>query len=228
MNIFKRKEDDLLAHNIAIAANFEFSPQEFYDRVEAELTARKIPGISISRVEYSEGGLLSYKRTYLRVIRERLAFDACAAPFGTEFFFSYRSVYSPLRVQLWHLLVVFLTFGSIFLMLVRPLGLFFAGLAVLSLIFATIQAFQNAVAAALGDLDSFLMKIPGFGPIYETWFRKDTYYRQDTRLTYLEIIPRLVQKIMDEITAKDGVKLINQYERAPILGDLYKRRPKTD
>jgi hypothetical protein len=230
MNIFKKKEDDLLAHNIAVAANFEFLPNEFYDRVEAELEARKIPGIAISRVEYAEGGLLSHKRTYLRVIRERLAFDTCAAPFGTEFFFSYRSVYSPPRVQLWHLLVVLVTFYLIFVALIRPLGFFFASLAVLSLVFATIQVFQNAVAASLGDLDSLLLKIPGFGPIYEAWFRKDTYYRQDTRLIYLEIIPRLVQMIMDEITAKDGVKLMNQYERAPILGDLYKpkRKPTTE
>ena len=78
------------------------------------------------------------------------------------------------------------------------------------------------------DIDGFLLKIPAFGPLYEVWFRKDTYYRQDTRLVYLETIPRLVQKIIEDITAKDGVKLVNHYERAPILGELYKRRVKPE
>jgi hypothetical protein len=224
MSLFKKKEDEVLAHNIAVAPNFSFSPQEFYDRVEAELKARQIPGIAVSRVEYAEGGLLSMRRTYLRVIRERFAFDTCAAPFGTEFFFSCRSVHSPARVELWHLLLVFLVFGLLYWALLEPLGMVYAAIAVLSLVFATIQVFQRAVASNLADLDGFLIKIPGFGPIYESWFRKDTYYRQDTRLIYLETIPRLVQEIIEEITAAKGVKIMNHYERTPILGGLYQRK----
>src|SRR5687767_5764392 len=94
---FKAKEDEVLNHAISIVPGFHFSPQEFYDMIEKELAARKIPGLEISRVEYAEGGLFSDKRLYLRMIRERLAFDACASPFGTEFFFSCRTVYSPVR-----------------------------------------------------------------------------------------------------------------------------------
>ena len=43
------------------------------------------------------------------------------------------------------------------------------------------------------DLDTRkLMKIPVVGPIYENWFRKETYYRQDTRLVYLKLLPELI------------------------------------
>jgi hypothetical protein len=224
----KKKGDEILNHSISVIADFSFSPQQFYDRVEEELSARKIPGLTISRVEYAEGGLLSDKRVYFRAIRERFAFDTCAAPFGSEFFFSSRSVYSPPKLEIWHVLVIILVFAGIYRALVEPLGLVYAAIAVLSIAFAMIQIFKNIVASNLSDIDGFLLKIPALGPLYEVWFRKDTYYRQDTRLVYLETIPRLVQKIVEEITAKDGVKLVSHYERAPILGELYKRRVKPE
>src|SRR6266576_1264072 len=104
---FKSKKDEVLNHWIAFAELFSFPPQEFYQLIEKQLTERKIPGLEISRVEYGEGGLLSDQRMYLRMIRERLAFDTCAAPFGSGFFFSCRTVYSPVVVRLWHLLAVF-------------------------------------------------------------------------------------------------------------------------
>lgn len=222
MFAFKPKTDEVLNHWISIAENFSFQPQEFYERLEKELIARQIPGLKISRVEYGEGGLLSDKRIYLRLIRERLAFDTCAAPFGTDFFFSCRTVYSPAVVRLWHVLLVAALFTVIFGLLVKPLGTIFAVVAVFGLIITIAQIFQNTIVMELADLDSFLIKIPAIGPIYERWFRKDTYYRQDTRLVYLEIVPKLVQMLADELTASKGVKLIRQYQRAPILGDLYK------
>jgi hypothetical protein len=42
---------------------------------------------------------------------------------------------------------------------------------------------------------------------------------------YLEIVPKLIDELIQEITAAKGVKLVRQYDRAPILGDLYKPRP---
>ena len=53
----------------------------------------------------------------------------------------------------------------------------------------------------------------------------DSYYRQDTRLVYLDIVPKLVQTIAEEMTAAKGVKLVRQYSRAPVLGELYKPQP---
>jgi len=219
---FKRKKDEVLQHSISIVPGFSYAPQEFYDVVVKELAAHKVPGLDISHVEYAEGGLLSDKRIYLRMIRERLAFDACAAPFGTDYFFSCRTVYSPVVVKLWHIVVAFGFFAVIFSLLAKPLGDQFAAIAVLGLLVAIAQVFRNTIALGLSDLDAFLLKMPVISPIYERWFRKETYYRFDTRVAYLEIVPHLIQKLIDDITAAKGVKLVRKYQRGPILGELYK------
>ncbi|MEO7216326.1 hypothetical protein [Mucilaginibacter sp.] len=67
----------------------QFSSQEFYSTVETIVKERAIPKVKVSRVNYSEGGLLSNKREYLRIERGEDIFDICAAPFGTGFFISY-------------------------------------------------------------------------------------------------------------------------------------------
>ena len=41
-------------------------------------------------------------------------------------------------------------------------------------------------------------------------------------MTYLEIVPKLIEGLIDDITATKGVKLVRQYERRPIFGELYK------
>ena len=211
---FKRKKEQVLQHSILIAPNFSYAPQE--------LAAHKVPGLEISRVEYAEGGLLSDKRIYLRMIRERLAFDACAAPFGTDFFFSCRTVYSPVRIKLWHVVVIVGLFALVFLPLAKLLGASLAAVAVFGLVLAIAQIFRNTVALGLSDLDATLLKTPAIGPVYERVFRKETYYREDTRWVYLEIVPKLIDSLIDEITAAKGVKLVRRYERRPIFGELYK------
>ena len=55
----ENKKGDILGHWIAFHDNFSFSPQEFYEAIEKELQARKIPGMEISREEFAEGGLLA-------------------------------------------------------------------------------------------------------------------------------------------------------------------------
>jgi len=222
---FKSKKDEVLNHWIAFVESFSFPSQEFYQLVEKGLAERKIPGLEISRVEYSEGGLLSDQRIYLRMIRERLAFDMCAAPFGSGFFFSCRTVYSPVVLRWWHLLLALIFFNLAFGLLLPLLGLRYAIIAEVALLVAIIQVFRNSAAAKLSDLDATLLKIPVVGPIYERWFRKDTYYRQDTRLVYLEAVPKLVKELAEEVTATKGVKLVRQYQSAPVLGELYKPQP---
>ena len=74
----------------------------------------------------------------------------------------------------------------------------------------------------LPDLDTALIRTPVIGPIYEAWIRKETYYRVDTRLMYLMTIPAIVKALADETVSAKGVKLVQQFERAPILHELYK------
>src|ERR1700733_3535370 len=126
---FENKKGDILGHWIAFHDNFSFSPQEFFDTLEKELQARKIPGMEISQQEFSEGGLLSDKRIYLRMFRERLALYPGAAPFGLGYFFSCLTVYVPALVRLWHILAALGFFGIVGGLLVKPLGITFATVA---------------------------------------------------------------------------------------------------
>src|SRR5437660_1190883 len=119
---FKSKKGEVLNHWIGFADSFNYPSQEFYATLEKELEARKIPNLDISRVEWAEGGLLSDKRIYLRMIRERLAFDTCAAPFGTGYFFSCRTVYTPAVLELWHIIVLWIVFNIIYGLLAKLLG----------------------------------------------------------------------------------------------------------
>src|SRR5690606_19129689 len=118
--------------------------QDFYERLERQLLERKVPGLEISREEYAEGGLLSHRRVYLRFIRERLAFDTCAAPFGSGFFFSCRTVYSPVLLRLWHVLVLLGLLGGLYLLFARYLGFVFAAIATGGFVIAIAQVIRNA------------------------------------------------------------------------------------
>jgi hypothetical protein len=222
---FKSKRDEVLEHWISFADGFNQPSQEFYALIKKELDARKIPSMEMSDVEYAEGGLLSDRRLYLRMMRERLAFDLCAAPFGNTYFFSCRTVHSPPVLRLWHLAVAGAFFWGLSALFLNMLGLWFAVIAMVTLILAIAEVFRNAVAMGLNDLDNALMKIPILSPIYENWFRKDTYYRQDARLAYLAIIPAIVKKAAEDVTGAKGIKLTRRYERTPVLGELYKPVP---
>src|SRR6267154_284593 len=116
---FENKKGEVLNSWIIPVDGFNCPSEEFYAAVEQQLAARKIPSMDITRQEFSEGGLLSDQRTYLRLMRERLAIVTCAAPFGSIFFFSCRTVYVPALVRLWHLLAAFaFFFAAVYLLVI--------------------------------------------------------------------------------------------------------------
>src|SRR5258708_2732638 len=219
---FENKRGEILDSWILFADSFSYPPQEFYSSLDKEMTARKIPSMEISREEFCEGGMLSDKRIYLRLFRERLALYTCAAPFGTGYFFSFRAVYVRALVRLWHILAFIVFFGLIGSLLVRLLGFSFAVAALVTLIFAIAAVFRNATAAGVGDLDTLLLKIPIVSTVYENWFREDTFYRIDTRSLYLQQLPEIVRRLAEEITAAKGAKLLEENGRPPVLRELYK------
>lgn len=69
--------------------SIQFTTQEFYALVIAELNKREIKGIGLSRKDFSEGGIFSSNREYLRIERDDRMFLVCAAPFGNGFFVSW-------------------------------------------------------------------------------------------------------------------------------------------
>jgi len=219
---FQKKKADVQNHWIALAENFQCAPTEFYVAVEKELQDRKVPGLEMTRVDFAQGGLLSDKRVYLRMLRERLVFDICAAPFGTSSFFSCRMAEIPVVVQLWQLALLFFSALILLYMSMKYIGVLDGPFLLMILLAGLVYVLRNAVAMGLRDLDAALIKSPIVGAIYEAWFRKETYYRVDTRLMYLETVSSVVKKLAEEATAAKGVKLVRQYELSPILGDLYK------
>jgi hypothetical protein len=226
---FKSRKAEVLSHWYTPVPNFSFSTQDFYSAVEKELVEQKVPGLEISRQEFSEGGLLSTKREYLRMIRERLVFDICAAPFGANFFFSCRFAEIPAVVQMWELAVLIFVFvlGCFvsFALFVKVFGILAPiiwPISCIGTLAVIIYTLRNAVAMGLKDLDTTLIKTPVLGPVYEAWFRRETYYREDTRLMYLTIVEGVVKKLVEQETAAKGISFLTQYEYAPILGELYK------
>jgi len=219
---FHHKKADVLSHWFTVLDGFASSTEEFYVAVEKELAARKVPGLTMARVEFAEGGVLSDKRVYLRMIRERLVFDVCAAPFGRAYFFSVRFAEIPAIIKPWQIGICFVAFLVIAGLATKVLGVVGGSLALFVLAVALVWTLRNAISIGLEDLDASLVKSPVLGPIYERFFRKETYYRHDTRLLYHEIVSGVVKQKVEEVTAAKGVKLIRAHEHSPILDGLYK------
>lgn len=217
-----RKKGDVLNHWMDIAEGFSLSSQEFYNSLEQLIAEHRIPDMKCFRVEFNEGLPGTDKRIYLRVQRKLLAFDICAAPYGADFFFSCRTVAVPFPIQPWHLLVaafVLMFMNDIF----RPLmGDSFALIAMVTFLVAVAQTFYYAKEDNAAKVHEFLMKIPVIGQIYYNWFYVESYYRQDTRMMYMDLIPNLVRRLVGEATAAQGVKLRREYQYAPVFGDIYK------
>jgi hypothetical protein len=79
----------IISHWNTLIEGLNVSPKEFFASVESALETKLIPDIKRSRADWREGGILSAKREYLRVLRKKLAFDICGAPFGNGFFISW-------------------------------------------------------------------------------------------------------------------------------------------
>lgn len=66
-----------------------FQAMDFYQRVNQLLAEKGIKHVEVSNITYSQGGLLSPNRQYLRIKYHDYVFDICAAPFGTQYFVSW-------------------------------------------------------------------------------------------------------------------------------------------
>lgn len=219
---FAKKRADVIDHWYALVPGFNTSTKEFYTAIETELKEREVPGLEIFHVNFAEGGALSRQREYLRMTRERLVFDVCAAQFGTAYFFSCRFAEIPAAIKLWQLIAVLIAGFMTIALASKFLGLILGALVLLAGFVLLIYTLRNAVAMGLKDLDATLIKSPVVGPIYENWFRGETYYRHDTRLMYCDTVNALVKAKLEETTGAKGIKLIRYMENCPMLSELYK------
>lgn len=201
----RRKKVEVHQHWYVPLLDFRISTREFYSAIEKELDERKVPDLQIARVEFAEGGLLSSQRQYLRLRRERLILDICSAPFGTSWFFSLRGAVIPRRLRLWEFVVICLGLAGLLGLYVQSFGLIGAGIAITTSILGVI--FFLSYAPRVHGLDDALLQLPVLGGIYEL-FRRETYYRHDTQLMYLEIVPQIVHHQIEEFTRAAGVKAL--------------------
>jgi hypothetical protein len=216
--------DQVFDHWYTLVAGEHFSSAEFYERVEKELAAQKLPGLGVSRVDLSEGGPLSDKREYLRMQRERLRFDVCAAPVGVNYFFSYRFYALPAVVAPWEMFIFLLTLSTAFYLGSRFMGFFLGPVVLVALLLFLAWMMRSAVGLGLRDLDATLLRVPVVAPIYERYFRKDTYYRQDMRIAYGSIVSAIVRAEAERLTSANGVKLLRSLAYSPLFDGLYKPR----
>ena len=219
---FFQNKADVIDHWYALIPDFNTPTKEFYKGIEKEVKTREVPGLEIFHVDFAEGGIMSSKREYLRMTRERLVFDICAAPFGTAYFFSCRFAEIPAVIKLWQLAVALICGLVTIALAFRFFGLILGPIALVAGFVFLIYLLRNAVAMGLKDLDATLIKSPVFGPIYENWFRKETYYRHDTRLMYCDTVNAVVKAKVEETTGAKGIKLIRYMENCPMLSELYK------
>ena len=222
----KSKHANVISHWYTPVPNFSTSTKEFYSKVEAELKAQEVPGLDLSRVEFAEGGLMSAKREYLRMTRERLVFDVCAAPFGVNYFFSCRFAELPIGAKGGGVLLLFVIVGCLWGLLSHLFGATGGSFASIISVGIMFYVLCNLPTLGLLALEEYLMKNPTWAPIYEA-LRKESYYREDTRLMYLTVVEGVIKKLVEQETAAKGVKLLQEYEYAPILGDLYKPKTRT-
>jgi hypothetical protein len=219
------KDSNVISHWHHPIENFQTSPMEFYASVEQALQPRQIPDYAVSRIDWREGGVLTARREYLRVQRGKLAFDICAAPFGTGFFFS------------WWLTELPPTHGLLYAFLILVAGLVLLGICIQAFgffggLFITIIGFPLLIGlvgyfARRGNFGSeaedAILAIPFFGALYERIFKPTTYYKTDTALMFQSVVHSAVLEMIDPLLTAKGVRPLTELERKPMMREFYQR-----
>lgn len=213
----------VFSHWGTLVADCHFSTKDCYAALERAIRAKEWPGADLIRISYAEVGLLSHKREYLRVIRKRQVFDICAATFGTDYFFSVREAEIPAVVTFRAFLALMLALLYLFALCVQTLGLIFGSCALALLVAFMVWFLFSVLKLGLARVDAMLLQLPAVGAVYEAWFRRETYFEQDSRLAFLQSVSELVKQHVEDTTSAKGIKFLNSFERQPILDELYKR-----
>ena len=215
--------DGVLSHWCTLIENLQASPLQFYQSVEAALQRRQVPQTKNDRVDYKESGVLSAKREYLHVTREKLVFDVCGAPFGTGFFVSWWLVeekpnLNPLLKILTVVVILGLVGGTLNLF-----GMFLGTVAICVVVPGALAIINNmTIDGSLND--DFIRVLPLIGPLYEWLFKSATYYRIDTMLMFQKAVHNAVLEVIDEVTTAKGLRALGEGDRKPVMREFYQRK----
>lgn len=215
---------NVLAHWAALHEGLSASTQDYYETLEAAIERRSIPDVKIKRTEFSEGGMFSDNREYLRLVRHRHVVDVCAAPFGKGFFFSWwLSERKPAGWQVFLAFLFLLILAGIAFSLMASM---FSG-QLMELMFLTpVSAFAalmvSAVASRLGwhALEDAVREIPLIGYLHDRLVAIPTYYRLDTAHMFQSAVHGSVLEAIDGLTGARGLRALTDEERKPILRTL--------
>jgi len=206
---------------------FSTSTHEFYEAVEEAVWARKLPDIQISRVLWSEGGAGSAKREYLRVQRNRIAFDICSAPYGNGHFFSWWLTRIPPRSGILSALgIFFVATGFTWILDLMFSPVLPDGLIVGTLAHAVFPLFLYPLALlVMGYLvqegmvadEEWVLSLPIIGRLYAFVFNPLTYYRLDIAMMFRDSIRAAVDEVIGELRKEKGLRLLGDEELAPDL-----------
>lgn len=208
----KRKPQELRPPTYALVDGLQISSDEFYRSIEEELSAREVPGLDVTRIDFREGGALSARRDYLRLRRERFTFDVCSAPFGTSWFFSYRFSEIPAPLPYPELVVTLAVLAGLVFGYVNLFGLLWGGIIIGMTVIGLMLIMRNVLTLGLQDFDLWLLTVPVIGRVYELLLRKDSMFRQDTRTMYAEMMDRVLQSKIRECAAEKGVEQVHFIE----------------
>ena len=222
MKRLNSKKAEVFGHWVT-TCDVQFSTQEFYAKVENMVWARAWPGVETLRVLYTEAGLLSSKREYLRILRQRQVFDLCASTFGKDYFFSVREAEIQVPFSLSSFLIVLFLLLMVFLWLVGSLGFIFGTASFLVALVLGFFILFNTLRLGLTRLDGFLLLVPAIGPVYEAYFRRSTtYFQHDTHMVFLKLVGDLVKEMVDEEANAQGIKLLSCFEHQPLFDGFYR------
>lgn len=221
--IWPRRRTNLIDHWYVLLPDFQASTTEFYRSVEEELVKKLVPDMELSKVEFPEGNVLSARRIYLRMRRERLVFDVCSAPFGTAWFFSCRFAEIPLLLRVWELVAILGTGFGVFWIYAGVFGFLWGSIVFGISAISILYLLSSIVPMGLYSLDAKLIKVPVLGALYEIFVRRNTFYREDTRLMYCDLVNRIVrQKVADFAGVEDVSKV--EFKSDPFPGYTGHRR----
>ena len=84
----------------------------------------------------------------------------------------------------------------------------------------------NTLTLGFEDFDAWFLTVPVFGRVYEV-LRKETFFRNDTRVMYADTIERVIQAKIKEVTAAEGIDKVEFMEARPDIrtdGEKHRRR----
>jgi hypothetical protein len=228
--------DNVLSHWSKLIEDFNTSSEDFYKSVDAALERRKIHDAVTRHIQWSEGGVLSPNREYFRIEGSGFAFDLCAAPFGTGFFFSWWLTKKRPEFVMFFLALYFagswgisrflatviwgyfqsvpMTFDPTMLalrfLLQNPITI---GVVSLLIVTAIVGVMERGGFRAPGDA---LSTVPGLGWVYESWFVPVTFYRLDTAAMFRATVHAAVLEVIDDLTTQKGLRALASEERKPV------------